>query len=35
VRDILANHRDRSPGSDEGDWTSPSHENVRGPGYYQ
>ncbi len=35
VRDILANHRDRSPGNDEGDWTSPSHENVRGPGYYQ
>ncbi|MBI1397384.1 MAG: IS21 family transposase [Betaproteobacteria bacterium] len=35
VRDILANHRDRSPGSDEGEWTSPSHENVRGPGYYQ
>ena len=35
VRDILANHRDRSPGSDEGDWTSPSHENVCGPGYYQ
>ena len=35
VRDILANHRDRSPGSDEGDWTSPSHENVRDPGYYQ
>ena len=34
VREILVNNRDRvDPSISE--WTSPSHANVRGPGYYQ
>jgi transposase len=35
VRDILANNRDRTSTHSSPDWTSPTHENVRGPGYYQ
>lgn len=35
VRDILANNRDRTSTHASPDWTSPTHENVRGPGYYQ
>jgi transposase len=34
VRDVLVNRRDRVDVA-AGDWTSPEHENVRGPGYYQ
>ncbi len=35
VRDVLLNNRDRTPPPGRADWTSPAHENVRGPGYYQ
>jgi transposase len=35
VRDVLLNSRDRVKPSTAADWTSPAHENVRGPGYYQ
>lgn len=35
VRDVLLNNRDRTPPPGTADWTSPAHENVRGPGYYQ
>jgi transposase len=36
VRDILASNRDRAPSGDaQGDWISPDHAHVRGPGYYQ
>jgi transposase len=35
VRDILKNNRDRTSTTAAADWTSPTHENVRGPGYYQ
>ena len=35
VKDILANHRDQSTPATAGDWISPEHANVRGPGYYQ
>jgi transposase len=34
VRDILRNNRDRVDAA-TGEWTSPEHANVRGPGYYQ
>ena len=34
VREILINNRDRIDASST-QWTSPSHTNVRGPGYYQ
>ena len=35
VRDILANHRDTNTQVTSGDWISPHHAHVRGPGYYQ
>jgi len=35
VRDILANNRDQSIQMASGEWISPDHVNVRGPGYYQ
>ncbi len=35
VRDILANNRDKNAPATAGDWTSPDHAHVRGPGYYQ
>ncbi|MCL4746650.1 MAG: IS21 family transposase [Burkholderiaceae bacterium] len=36
VRDVLANNRDRvAPAGHDGEWTSPAHANVRGPGHYQ
>jgi transposase len=35
VRDILANNRDQSAPAPAGDWVSPDHTHVRGPGYYQ
>ena len=35
VRDILANNRDQSIPTTAGDWISPDHAHVRGPGYYQ
>ena len=35
VRDILANHRDQVSQQDATQWTSPEHEHVRGPSYYQ
>ena len=35
VRDILANHRDANTQATTGDWISPHHAHVRGPGYYQ
>jgi len=36
VRDVLVNNRDRTaPSTDNADWISPAHQNVRGPGYYQ
>jgi transposase len=35
VRDILANNRDQSMPTTAGDWISPDHAHVRGPGYYQ
>jgi hypothetical protein len=35
VRDLLANNRDQVPLDAETEWTSPTHANLRGPGYYQ
>jgi transposase len=35
VRDILANNRDQVCQQDATQWTSPEHEHVRGPSYYQ
>lgn len=35
VRDILKNNRDQSKPAAAGDWISPDHAHVRGPGYYQ
>lgn len=35
VRDILANNRDQQRDIADGNWTSPQHEHVRGPHYYQ
>jgi transposase len=35
VRDILVNGRDQVAAITESQWTSPAHEHVRGPGYYQ
>jgi hypothetical protein len=35
VRDILINNRDRATTATPADWISPSHADVRGPGYYQ
>jgi transposase len=35
VRDILTNNRDQSVPITTGDWISPEHAHVRGPGYYQ
>lgn len=35
VRAVLANNRDRVGPDSTSDWTSPTHANVRGPGYYQ
>lgn len=35
VREVLINRRDQVDPSAAGDWTSPAHANVRGPGYYQ
>lgn len=35
VRDILQNNRDRTVLAAASQWVSPTHENVRGPGYYQ
>jgi transposase len=35
VRDILVNNRDQSAPATAGDWVSPNHAHVRGPGYYQ
>jgi transposase len=35
VRDILQNNRDRTVLAPASQWVSPTHENVRGPGYYQ
>ena len=35
VRDILANNRDRTNATADGDWVSPDHAHVRGPSYHQ
>ena len=35
VNDILKNNRDQSQPTAAGDWVSPDHVHVRGPGYYQ
>jgi transposase len=35
VRNILVNNRDQSAPATAGDWVSPNHAHVRGPGYYQ
>jgi transposase len=35
VRDILANNRDQTNVTADGDWVSPDHAHVRGPSYYQ
>ena len=35
VRDILANNRDQTSITADGDWVSPDHAHVRGPSYYQ
>ncbi|HJW82007.1 MAG TPA: IS21 family transposase [Thiobacillus sp.] len=35
VRDILTNNRDQGTPATAGDWISPEHAHVRGPGYYQ
>ena len=35
VRDILKNNRDQAKPVTAGDWVSPEHVHVRGPGYYQ
>jgi transposase len=34
VRDILVNNRDQSAPATAGEWVSPNHAHVRGPGYY-
>ena len=34
VRDILVNNRDQTPPAAAGDWVSPDHAHLRGPGYY-
>jgi transposase len=34
VRDILVNNRDQTPSAVAGDWVSPDHAHLRGPGYY-
>ncbi len=37
VKEILDNNRDRIglAGDEAAQWSSPAHQNVRGPGYYQ
>jgi len=35
VRDILKNNRDQNIPAIAGDWVSPDHAHLRGPGYYQ
>lgn len=35
VRDLLANNREQMPATEQSDWVSPAHANLRGPGYYQ
>lgn len=35
VHDILKNNRDQSAPASAGDWISPDHAHLRGPGYYQ
>lgn len=35
VKAILVNERDKAAASTTPSWTSPPHEHVRGPGYYQ
>jgi len=35
VNDILKNKRDQSAPATAGDWITPDHAHVRGPGYYQ
>ncbi len=35
VRDLLANNRDQMAQTEQSDWVSPEHANLRGPGYYQ
>ena len=35
VRDILTNNRDQSAPAAAGEWVSPEHAHLRGPGYYQ
>jgi transposase len=35
VRDILKNNRDQNVPVTVGDWVSPDHAHLRGPGYYQ
>jgi len=35
VNDILKNNRDQNAPATAGDWISPDHAHVRGPGYYQ
>ena len=35
VHDILKNNRDQSAPAGAGDWISPDHAHLRGPGYYQ
>jgi transposase len=35
VHDILKNNRDQSAPVSVGDWISPDHAHLRGPGYYQ
>ena len=35
VKQVLVNNRDRAPSTTPEDWTSPTHPNLRGPGYYQ
>ena len=34
-RDILTNNRDQSVAASAGEWVSPEHAHLRGPGYYQ
>jgi hypothetical protein len=35
VKAILVNERDKAAASTAPSWTSPPHEHVRGPAYYQ
>jgi len=35
VHDILKNNREQSAPATAGDWITPDHAHVRGPGYYQ